>query len=426
MTANESRWRRLRAHLDDLGASDLDSNAGRVGAVLALLVERDRDLEFVLTRRREDLPTHPGQVSFPGGRREEWEVTETAALREAAEEVSLRPDTVEIIGQLPAFFIGPSRYWMVPVVGRWLEPHPLRAQESEVAEIVRASVSQLMDRARWRKVRLSVTGWSWAWALDDGHVLWGATGMVVTMLLDVIEPEWRRGLRPADLSDDAEVMPWLDPRLRGRAMPARLSGTPSRSRAQVGPPEPADRARTPVAGAAIERAAGRLDPVPRSGVVLVGSGGTGAVGLVAARRLTRVGLRVTAVTATGGVVEGVPSEAFGGDLPRADLYIDALVGSGLHGGLRGVPLEMLLALRRHPSPILAVDLPSGLHPTEGLIGDLVPATVTVALGGVWPALTAVGLSPFVGDLYLWEPGSDDVVRLVGGPERTADDGGWRE
>ncbi len=426
MSANTFRWRRLREHLDDLRASDLDSSADRVGAVLALLAERDDDLEFVLTRRRDDLPTHPGQVSFPGGRREESERTETAALREASEEVSLRAETVEIIGQLPAFFIGPSRYWMVPVVARWLEPHPLRAQESEVAAIVRAPLSHLMDRERWRKVRLPVTGWSWAWLLDDGHLLWGATGMVVTMLLDVIEPEWRGGVVPADLPDDSEMMPWLDPRLRGRALPAWLSGAPTRRRDGVGPPGPVDRARTDAAGAAIGRALGRLRAAPESVVVLVGPGGTGAVGLVAARRLMDSGVRVTTVTAMGGMVAGVRSEAFDGRLPRADLYIDALLGSGLRGRLRGVPLDMMLALRSHSAPIVAVDLPSGLHPTEGLVGDSVPATVTIALGGMWPALAAVGLSPFIGDLYLWQPGSDEIVRLVGGPERTATDGGWRE
>ena len=71
----------------------------------------------------------------------------------------------------------------------------------------------------------------------------------------------------------------------------------------------------------------------------------------------------------------------------------------------------------------------GLHRSDGLIGDLVPATVTVALAGMWPALAYVGLAPFVGDLYLWRPGDDGIVRLVGGPDRTTNtttNGGWRE
>ena len=424
MSANVRRWRRLRSRLAELGAADVEATTDRVGAVLVLLEERDDEMVFVLTLRRDDLPTHPGQVSFPGGRREWQETTRSAALREAAEEIGLRASTVEVVGRLPAFFIPPSRFWMAPVVARWRAPHPLRAQESEVAAIVHAPLSALTDRSRWRKVRLSATGWSWAWALDGDHILWGATGMVVTVLLDVVEPGWRGGTDPGDLPDEQEVMPWLDPRLERRVRAARLVGTATRPRNGIVAPGPAARSRVDDAGRAIAAAVDRMPERPRHVVVLAGTGGTGAVGLVAARDLAATGARVTAVTAAADADS--PAVPFTGTLPEADLFIDALVGGGQHGRLRGVPLEMMLALRAHTAPILSVDLPSGLHPTDGLIGDAVSATVTVALDGMWPALDHVGLSPFVGDLYLWRPGSDEVVRLVGGPERTTTAGGWRE
>jgi NAD(P)H-hydrate repair Nnr-like enzyme with NAD(P)H-hydrate epimerase domain len=250
--------------------------------------------------------------------------------------------------------------------------------------------------------------------------------MVVTMLLDVLEPDWRAGAAPDELPDEREIKPWLDPRLRGRAVPQRLVDAPARSRTGIDAPQPAHPRRTAAAGAAIHRAVGMLREAPDSVVVLAGPGGTGAVGLAAARRLTDAGVRVTTITAEGGVVGGVPTESFAGGVPPAGCYVDALVGSGLHGRLRDGPLDMMLALRNHAAPILSVDLPSGLHPIDGLVGDVVPATVTVALAGMWPALAYVGLAPFVGDLYLWEPGDDGVVRLVGGPDRTTTDGGWRE
>lgn len=425
MSANARRWQRLRTRLAELSAADIAATTDRVGAVLVLLAERDDDLVFVLTRRRDDLPTHPGQVSFPGGRREAHETTRKAALREAEEEIGLRASTVEIVGRLPAFFLPPSRFWMAPVIARWRSPHPLHAQESEVAAIVHAPLSVLTDRSRWRKVRLSATGWSWAWALDDDHVLWGATGMVVTMLLDVLEPDWRGSAEPGDLPDEQEVMPWLDPRLERRVLPPRLEGTATRHRHGIPPPgRPPTLAHVVPAGRAVAAAAGRLPEVPRHVVVLAGPGGTGAVGHVTARELTAAGARVTVVTATANA--DPPAVPFAGALPGADLFIDALVGGGQHGRLRGTPLDMMLALRAHTAPILSIDLPSGVHPTEGLIGDAVSATVTVALDGMWPALDHVGLSPFVGDLYLWRPGSEAVVRLVGGPERTTAAGGWRE
>ena len=158
-------------------------------------------------------------------------------------------------------------------------------------------------------------------------------------------------------------------------------------------------------------------------VVLAGPGRTGAIGRASAQALLEAGVDV--VTFGVDPHPEVPATHFTGTLPEAHVYIDALVGGGQEGRLRGTALEMILALRARAAPIVAVDLPSGLHPTEGLIGDAVAATVTIAIDGMWPALDHAGLAPFVGDLYLWRPGEDGVTRLVGGPERTAT-GGWRE
>ena len=138
------------------------------------------------------------------------ESVEQAALREAAEEVALRDETVTLLGRLPARYIAPSRYWLVPVVARWLRPHRLQAAEAEVAEVLAVPLSLLCDPASWRTVRLPVSGWSWAWQLDDRHLLWGATAMVTAELLDLWLPRWSQGTIPADLSD-REVKPRRSP-----------------------------------------------------------------------------------------------------------------------------------------------------------------------------------------------------------------------
>lgn len=423
------RLDRLRGHLASHGATEVGAASGRVGAVLALLAERNGDLELILTRRHEDLATHPGQVSFAGGRREPGESTTAAALREAHEEIALRRESVEVLGHLPAFYIPPSRFWLAPVVARWVRPHPLRAQESEVADIVRAPLAHLLDTTRWRKVRLSTTGWSLAWQLDGDHVLWGATAMVTVVLLDMMEPGWRDDVAVQDLPDDREVMPWLDPRLARRVRRPLLADVDSRDRASVAPPAPGTPPPSAVgaAGAAIATAVDRLRSRPEHIVVLAGTGHNGRAGVAAARLLRQRGARVTLVAAsTARASHADVVEPFSGTLPTADLYIDALVGGGLDGRLRGVPMEVLLALRTREAPILAVDLPTGLHPTAGLVGDTLSATVTLALRGLWPALVHPGLSPFVGDLYLWDGGRPDIARLVAGPERAAVQGGWRE
>ena len=70
----------------------------RLGGVLMLLFCRDDELHLVLTRRREDLPSHAGQISFPGGRNEVRETLLETALRETHEEVGVQPQTLRVLG----------------------------------------------------------------------------------------------------------------------------------------------------------------------------------------------------------------------------------------------------------------------------------------------------------------------------------------
>lgn len=199
--ADDTRWQGLRDRLARAGdGGPAPAGAVRRAAALVLLSPvAGGDLELVYTRRREDLRSHPGQISFPGGGIDPGETVEQAALREAAEEVALDPATATTLGRLPAFFIPPSRYWLTPVVARWHAPHPLRAAEAEVGEVLPVRLSALLDPARWRGVHLRERGWSWGWRLDDRHLLWGATGFATTSLLDVFAPGWSGGRRPQDL-----------------------------------------------------------------------------------------------------------------------------------------------------------------------------------------------------------------------------------
>lgn len=409
-------------------------SGGRLGAALALLGEHggDGDLEFVYTRRRGDLANHPGQISFPGGRAEPGEPVEDAAVREAVEEVGLDPMTVTVMGRLPAFYIPPSRFWLQTVVARWERPHPLVPAEAEVAEILRVRASTLCDPDRWRVVRLPTVGWSWAWQLDSEHLLWGATAIVTVTLLDMLAPDWRRGTQAADLAVQWEARPWeRDAQTVPRPGPPRLPGVPEVPEGTLETGGTSGLAAIRAAARAVaDAAAGLLEASSgRRVLVLVGSGATGAVGLAVAAALRERGLDVAVVRS--GPLGALAQEAtpwvtrldgrvttFRETLPDADVVIDGLVGRGLRGPLAGAARAIVHALRLQVAPVLSIDLPSGLDPERGLVGDVLPADVTVALGQPSQGLFHAGLWPFVGDLYVADLRDGTLARLVAARSRT--------
>jgi 8-oxo-dGTP pyrophosphatase MutT (NUDIX family) len=190
MSVAEGRWRRLRTHLDAHGAAEVGPSAGRVGAVLALLAERgDGDLELILTRRRDDLPTHPGQVSFPGGRREPGESTTAAALREAHEEIGLPPEAVTILGALQPTPTIATNYAVYPFVGLIEAGQTWRPSASEVAAVLEFPLGRLREGfGRRRLLRRGVPFRTDVYVVDD-QLIWGATARILADLLERVPTE---------------------------------------------------------------------------------------------------------------------------------------------------------------------------------------------------------------------------------------------
>ncbi|HEX9765973.1 MAG TPA: NAD(P)H-hydrate epimerase [Nitriliruptorales bacterium] len=406
---------------------------GRVGAVLVLMEQTDQGPSVVLTRRRRDLRSHPGQLSFPGGRVDEGEQVVEAALREATEEIGLDASTVTVLGQGTTFYIPPSKFWVAPVVARWERPHPLEPNPWEVDEVLHVPIADLLDRDRWRHVPLSDRGSSWAWQLDD-DLLWGATAIVMALLMEVTLTGWNDGIRPEDLSDELAVRPWEDAPDWVRRV--RLGeDLPERSQAEV-PHVTADQMRTidqlladrgvdlpqlaEHAGRAVAHASRRLLGGSLADVavtVLVGPGGNGAGGLAAARLLLAAGAQVRVILVgkprLPQQLDGLRDQVevldvtAGDELPDRDpgsLVVDAMLGYGAVPPLRGLVSMAAEWLRRHDVPVVSLDLPSGIHPDEGMRGLGVGADVTVTLGAPKKGLLVPIVQPYVGDLYLADIG----------------------
>ncbi len=148
------------------------------------LVNRDGGLQLLLTQRSADLPDHPGQISFPGGRVEAGDVSiAAAALREAAEEIGLPAERVTVLGRLENYETV-SGYRVTPVVG-WVEPpFVLKTDPVEVAEAFEVPLEFVLDPAnRQRHFRMlgALRRDYWAIPWRDRYI-WGATAAMLLIL----------------------------------------------------------------------------------------------------------------------------------------------------------------------------------------------------------------------------------------------------
>ena len=140
------------------------------------------DLLFI--QRSADLRLHAGQPAFPGGAIDAADDGPVAAaLREAAEEVGVDPDGVDVVGTLPELFIPRTGFRVVPVLAWWREPCAVAPVDpAEVAAVERISISELADPATRVMVKGPSGFLSPAFQVK-GMLIWGFTAVLVDRLL---------------------------------------------------------------------------------------------------------------------------------------------------------------------------------------------------------------------------------------------------
>lgn len=178
----------LRTALDPAPAH-APAPGDRLAAVLAPIVERPEP-SLIFTVRSDALSRHAGEVSFPGGLVDDGESPVEAARREAFEEIALDPSLPRIVGSLPAVHTYVSAILVVPFVGLLDSPPDLFAAEAEIKEIVRVPVARVAGAEETMELPRAGGGtWQgWAYPLE-GHTVWGATGIILHSLLDILRAE---------------------------------------------------------------------------------------------------------------------------------------------------------------------------------------------------------------------------------------------
>lgn len=158
-------------------------------AVLMPLVVDSRGVSVVLTLRNANLKSHPGQVSFPGGRVEvdDPDVAHTA-IRETHEELGVEPRDVRIIGSLGPCITG-TGYSVVPVMGLIPPDYPFVPDAREVAEVFDVPLRFLLDPANHTPQAYVVEGKRRQYyeILYRGHRIWGATANMIVSLYHKLE-----------------------------------------------------------------------------------------------------------------------------------------------------------------------------------------------------------------------------------------------
>jgi len=122
----------------------------RPASVLVPLVARDPGVTVLLTQRTEEMPSHPGQVAFPGGRPQASDADAAdTALREAEEEIGLARHFVRVIGSFDHYRTG-TGFEITPVVGIVTPGFTTRADPREVADVFEVPLDHFLDERNHR------------------------------------------------------------------------------------------------------------------------------------------------------------------------------------------------------------------------------------------------------------------------------------
>jgi 8-oxo-dGTP pyrophosphatase MutT (NUDIX family) len=158
-------------------------------AVLVPIFKKQGQYHLLFIKRTETVKEHKGQISFPGGTHEQEDITLLdTALRECTEEIGLRAEDVEVLGELDDEVTTTSNYIVSPFIAAIPWPYQFKVNEVEVEEIIEIPVSALLDENCLQQDTELLDG-----KLVDSYnyyyqrrVIWGATARILNRFLNIL------------------------------------------------------------------------------------------------------------------------------------------------------------------------------------------------------------------------------------------------
>jgi 8-oxo-dGTP pyrophosphatase MutT (NUDIX family) len=156
-------------------------------AVLVPLFNDGKELHILFTRRSEKVFHHKGQISFPGGRpnKNETDLQQTA-LRESWEEIGLKPEDVQVIGELDDTPTISTGFNISPFVGIIPYPYSFKLNKAETTALLDIPLSVLLDDSAFLQDAVDSKGITQAAYVYQSQTIWGATARIVKQLIDIL------------------------------------------------------------------------------------------------------------------------------------------------------------------------------------------------------------------------------------------------
>ena len=178
--------RKLQAHTPQTFAYRSDVRGTPAAVMFPFYFKNDQSY-LLLTRRSDLVEHHKGQISLPGGSKdaEDADLLQTA-LRETEEEIGLKPQDIQVLGQTDRFLTN-SHYCVTPFVGLFAYPYRFKISEAEIDYLIEVPLLHLLDDAHYETKISSGNGTRWIlhYYYFKNEVIWGVTGFLLSNLFSI-------------------------------------------------------------------------------------------------------------------------------------------------------------------------------------------------------------------------------------------------